>query len=135
LARTSSRRGFAALLAALCVLGPILAQAHLVLVQHARCAEHGELLHLGATAPSESAVSSDSATGSGVSAPRTDPSESHEHDHCVIASGRKTQAPAGSTAPLLSLSPPVRTVSPNVAGQLAPLLPLYILAPKNSPPA
>ena len=139
--RKSSRRGIATALALSCLLGPILAHAHLWLVQHARCVEHGELLHVagsGTGAPvDESAVGESPAHDRTPSADAQSLvlSESHEHDHCVVASARKAQAPAVSDA--LSISPPPLARPPLLHLGAAPPPPLaaYVLAPKNSPPA
>jgi hypothetical protein len=136
LVRTRSGKGSAAALAALCLLGPILGYAHMLLVAHARCPEHGELLHLDAPAVSEPVASSENPTREPAVAPESDlASETHDHDHCVVTSARKTQAAVRSAGPLLVVGdhPPQQLADDGAVTR--PPVALYVLAPKNSPPA
>jgi hypothetical protein len=123
-------------LAVVCLLGPILAQAHMLLVRHARCAEHGELVHLdGADGDSIGTGATASSDVTTVSSSSPEEAKSHGHDHCAAASARKTQAPVN--CPQLTLP----AASSSAAAPLDPDAPssapvaLYLLAPKNSPPA
>lgn len=136
LARTRSGKVSAGALAALCLLGPILAYAHMVSVGHARCPEHGELLHVDAPETGGApAASSNAARESGVAPDSSLASESHDHDHCVVTSARKTQAAVKSAGPALPVATPqLLHLARQSTSARAPIA-LYVLAPKNSPPA
>ena len=140
LARLRSGKGSAAALAALCLLGPILGYAHLVVVAHARCAEHGELLHVAANDVESPRVEADDpayapAYEATLFSEQSEETASHDHDHCLATSTRKADAPVGSTGPTLAASEPPPTLQ--LDGQPVDPSPLarYVLAPKNSPPA
>lgn len=136
--RTSTARYSAAALAALFLLGPIMGYAHLLLVRHAQCPEHGELVHLG-----EAAVAPEGDIGLESNRPgaATDvvgsghQSENHGHDHCDLVATRKAQAPLHAAGPALQAaatpSPHPIDDGPLAGSQIA----IYRLAPKNSPPA
>lgn len=120
-----------AALAALLLVGSSLGQAaHLAVVQHAICAEHGDLLH-----------AADAHTASTADAEHDDeggstPEQGGDHDHCqLLARNQGEQALPGVSAvsALLPVAPPalieLATVVPARPAQ-APLS----LAPKTSPP-
>jgi hypothetical protein len=108
--------------------------AHLVLVQHAVCTEHGELieLHDGATAAASVAADTHE-EGTRVAAP----ADEGEHEHCQLL-GRKQQdltLPEGAAAAAISQAPGAgRAALHESPTALAPLSALS-LAPKTSPPA
>jgi hypothetical protein len=129
-------RSAAVTLAAVCLLGPILAQAHMLLVTHTQCAEHGEMLHVDGLHAGDAPVDTRTATDvASVNGDTPLAADSHEHDHCAVASGRKTHAAiktAGGPATAAGDPPPQRAASESPA-QPAPVA-VYVLAPKNSPP-
>jgi hypothetical protein len=138
--RRSSRttlRVFALLVAAVCLSARIASFAHLLLVPHAVCPEHGELIHVGEAdehaAPA--AVTRRAAHETSVSGTeRAD--ASHGHDHCTLLSDRGGQ--------LALCPPPTALAPPPWSDQTAPAclavrghalsISLLLLAPKNSPP-
>jgi len=138
--RTASGRYSAGALAALCLLTPILGYAHLLLVQHARCPEHGELVHVEDAAADDASLllgpglqlRTDEPQVALESAPEVD---GHEHDHCVAVLARKTSAPLASAGPLLPSHGSTLSLRGLVQDSVlrAPTA-LYRLAPKNSPP-
>jgi hypothetical protein len=102
--------------AVVCLGGQLASFAHLALVEHVRCSQHGELVHRNA--------------GSG------DAPDSDSHDHCVLAAHRSAvfsvEHGAVQVAPASAIvveAPGARSESP------APPIPLVLLAPKQSPPA
>jgi hypothetical protein len=132
--RKPSSKGGAAALALLCVVGPILGYAHMLLVAHVQCVEHGELLHVAAATAVETRANAGRRTAEPSVDSRSDvESESHEHDHCCVASARKTQAAVDSVRPVA-----VATVQPahpmSERAVACPPVALYVLAPKTSPP-
>ena len=136
LVRTRSGKGATAALAAVCLLGPILGYAHMLLVAHARCPEHGELLHVEAPSASEPLAAPGVPTREPIVAAESElASETHDHDHCVVTSARKTQAAVRSAGPSLVVTDPVPRQVVDEGAAASPPIALYVLAPKNSPPA
>jgi hypothetical protein len=134
LPRRAKRSGiFAAALAALLVVGPLLAAAHLAEVQHVTCADHGELLEVG-VADGTVALASQRAGQTHI---RTLPGEGagHGHDHCGIAAHRRQSIDPPRNAPAIAspLRLAIHTPPPALA-PVAPAQPIHRLAPKNSPP-
>jgi len=123
----------ALLFACLWLLAQLASGAHLALVPHAVCAEHGELVEVNASA-------SDGAPEAPDSGPRSDPgSESPSegvdgHDHCFLAASREQRPLPASSAPCISPGDAgVVDERANDATTL-PSFALYLLAPKHSPP-
>lgn len=114
-----------------CAFSQISGALHWVLVEHARCAEHGELVH---TSDGDHAHSDTSAAPSSVSI-EAGGSNEHGHDHCEVSPAPR-ELMLVSSAPI-SLPPASVTGSSgdvrcsdakaSIAG--------YALAPKTSPPA
>jgi hypothetical protein len=131
-----SRRGWAAALAVLVLTGPMLGYVHVLSVQHARCPEHGELLHVESGVPGVAPAEALVPAGESRAGARSDPArESHDHDHCLVTSARKIQAAtmtAGAALPLVAPRSPLPAQQDALA---EPPIALYVLAPKNSPPA
>jgi hypothetical protein len=122
-------------LLALLLAGSSLGQvAHFLLIQHAVCAEHGELVELHGSA-SEIDARAPQADNHGVQA--SAPENEAEHEHCQLLA-RKQQELA-----LPQLEPSVLAPSPvSVSRLLVPTsdqarasLSALVLAPKTSPPA
>lgn len=134
------------LLATLLVVGhacvALLTALHGLHVEHVRCAEHGELVHVHADehegGASASAESDD--TGRGVDA--GNPLASHAHDHCrvvilrehgdddglaIVPARALVQPTAPATSTLIAAQAPLGTVA--ITGP-----PLLARAPKTSPP-
>ena len=123
-----------------CVLAGLLALllqgstgGHMLLVEHTRCAEHGELVHRG---DSHERVDSEHAHAD-VAALEGTPSQGsgEAHDHCALSVDRR-----GAVAAIVSPEP--FTQSLEAAQGFAPVdaqvvtgTARFRVAPKNSPPA
>jgi hypothetical protein len=126
-----SRRALALSLAAVVLGGQLAGFAHLVLVAHVTCAEHGELVEVGHT-PRRTVARDDGRTH------LTDAGEASEqgHEHCTLAPHRRDGAMDVSRVDFVAAVAPLRsaawsaTVSPR-----GPPIALLHLAPKSSPPA
>ena len=119
----------------MCLVAQLLGWIHLVAVEHARCPEHGEVLHVteraAGTALARELHATEEAPTSSV---ETAPPELHADDHCGWLADRRDAR----------LAPTVLAMSPSPRGEAcstapAPLpcassAPLYRLAPKQSPP-
>jgi len=106
---------------------------HMLLVEHTRCAEHGELVHRG---DSHERVDSEHAHAD-VAALEGTPSQGsgEAHDHCALSVDRR-----GAVAAIVS--PELLTKALEVAQGFAPTdaqvltrAARFRIAPKNSPPA
>ncbi|MBL8627050.1 MAG: hypothetical protein JNK64_37520 [Myxococcales bacterium] len=119
-----------AVVALACVLGQLLGVLHMGLIQHRRCAAHGELVEGGAD---ELAAMVDAAPAVGQAAfvGHAQRGE-HDHEHCQAPSQRATpRVAAFAAAPRVALplaaAPPVARAALAIQG-------LFRLAPKASPP-
>jgi hypothetical protein len=119
-------------IAIVCLLGQVLTAAHEATERHVRCAEHGELSHLGVLAPAADASPS-TRTDAGFDGKSA--RELGGHAHCAVLAARRREV----TRPILlvALAPeagphPV----PHPAPLLAPLAKRILLsAPKIAPPS
>ncbi len=133
----STSRLPAMLIASLVVLGHVSGSAHLLFSRHAICPEHGEIIHLDeeiSSATPVAAVAKSSAASLASSADVR--SAEYSHDHCLVASYRRERVTLSSPPTSLwiaSLS--VRGVYLLQDVPRSPLVALFRLAPKNSPPA
>ena len=104
---------------------------HMLLVEHAKCAEHGELIHRA------HGHGFDTATEPGRALRSTsDPESEASHDHCLLAAERRDalKPVAGAwVAIVLTIDAPDRF--PVVDSALPENAPRFRVAPKNSPPA
>lgn len=116
--------------ALVCLLGQLLGVLHMGLIEHRRCAAHGELVEGGADELA-AAVDTDPAVGQAAFVGHEQRGE-HDHDHCQAPSERCAPAPAVTEAAPVELA---------LAGGAAPvarppvaIVGLFRLAPKASPP-
>jgi len=120
-------------LAALLVVGQLASSMHLLLVPHALCPIHGELIHAEG-ARRHPAVSPPA--GRLPALRFLEIAEAHHgHEHCVLAGSRRAWAvPERSAA---SAAPPSDSGqrSSVASAQPSPGIALHRLAPKQSPPA
>jgi hypothetical protein len=119
------------------VLSQLAAFLHFFTVGHSACPEHGELVHaaLGHPATAASSLDSPGRVKGGTIERGPESDAAHEHDHCMICSQRREHA-------TLQRAPVV--VPPHLGAELGlardgsarihSSVPLYLLAPKNSPP-
>jgi len=105
---------------------------HMLLVEHTRCAEHGELVHGDAHqhgAGPQQQAESPSLHG------MPDPSTEEGHDHCSVSSDRRDalvlMATADAGIQASKADEPLRLRS----AVIPPITPRFRIAPKNSPPA
>lgn len=104
---------------------------HMLLVEHAKCAEHGELIHRAhghgidtATEPGRSLRST------------TDPESKASHDHCLLAAERRDALkPVADAWVAIVLTIDAPDCFPVVDSALPENAPRFRVAPKNSPPA
>jgi hypothetical protein len=127
-------RALATLVALLLAASSLSQVAHFVLVQHAICAEHGELLELDER-PAHAAASHEHKAGSQLQA-RVSSTEASGHDHCQILARSQKQpglppAPAPSIAPAAASSTSCSIAS---TSGVVTTLPRLAVAPKTSPP-
>jgi len=109
--------------------GPLSSVVHQVLVRHAVCSLHGELIHDDGAAPERRAGADTAFEVAGASA-------RHGHDHCQVLSLRPQGigvAPAAAAASVPA--GPGASDNPATAVRLPHPVPLLLLAPKSSPPA
>lgn len=131
-ARSPRRRRatyFVAIAACLALWGQLFSLAHLLLVPHTQCAEHGETVHGEGAQLEVAALVADSDVSS--ARPTGEPTRD-EHDHCEVVSDRRV-----TTAPRVALLLTVHAIplhEPAIAVATPALRPLYRLAPKISPP-
>ena len=135
-ATSAALRVMAACLALLLVASSLGQVAHFLLVPHAICAEHGELVELspGADHGGQHLLQVEPAAHD--AGPSVSPEELASHDHCeILASAQRQLAlPAASVVALVPVvaSSSLALVEPSAAQvSLSPLA----VAPKTSPPA
>ncbi|MDB4966915.1 MAG: hypothetical protein JWN44_2604 [Myxococcales bacterium] len=125
-------RGIAALLAVVAVAGQISSFAHLVLVRHVTCAEHGDLVEVG---HERTLVAASSRRQAPTAIATATLDEIHRHEHCLIAPMRRDRLAAGTAASRDSAHiDAYGTIGVVVDGGVVPPIAIIILAPKNSPP-
>lgn len=132
--RNTLLRAFAVPLAWICLVAQLSGFAHFFVVQHAICPEHAEVIEIHddglaqhhAAQNQSNTYTTDATQHSGGHIP---------HDHCVLAALQHNQ---------LSTQPSAATTLSQTGQRLPPVpshtvftdgIPLYSLAPKNSPPA
>ena len=133
--RTLSRhrvaRLFAATLATLALASQLASFAHVVLLRHVTCTEHGELIEVGReqaivatpTRETTQAVSASSSAGA------------HGHDHCLIVATRRHRFLVGVVASLDSMHVDAHgTIARLSHDEAPPPIAVLLLAPKSSPP-
>lgn len=106
---------------------------HMLLVEHLRCVEHGELVHNSQAHAHVSAAHRD-ADLAAVHATRDGDSD-QAHEHCALSFDRRDALTSVDPAPLSA--PPVDAVVGVVLTDafIAPTAARFRIAPKNSPPA
>lgn len=134
--RSSSARWTTLSLAALCLVAQLSGLAHLAIVPHVTCAEHGELLE--ASASTSTWVIHPSSPGENFEVRSAEPgleaAAGHSHDHCAVASMRRTPGdPLGPTS--TEVSAPVEQLRRvGREPRVTTALPVLAVAPKSSPP-
>lgn len=115
----------------LAVAGQVAGFAHLAVVRHVTCAEHGELIELGHASPAAVAIQPQANVVIAAAAL----GETHGHDHCLIAPMRRDRAALGGGATLDGRHFDADATCGHVSSRdIAPAIAIIRLAPKNSPP-
>jgi hypothetical protein len=131
LSRHSALRSLAAALAAVALVGQLASFAHLALVRHVTCAEHGELIEVGR----ERALTAAAPHAAGAIVASTATSEAHGHDHCLLAPMRRDGlARVAPRALDCAHVDAYGTIGRAVDRQVPPPIAVIRLAPKSSPP-
>lgn len=120
------------MLTVVALAGQVSSFAHLALVRHVTCAEHGDLIEVGreraivATAAPRQAPAAFSAAAK---------SDAHGHEHCLIAPMRRDRLAGGTPASFDSAHiDGYGTIGVVGDHEGAPPIAIIVLAPKNSPP-
>ena len=118
-------------MAAVVVVGQLASIAHLVLVRHVTCAEHGELIELG----HDRVTNAMSASRRTTTVANSSSAETHGHEHCLVASTRRERI----SLRLQPIADSLRVDAYGTVGlgrdvDIAPPIALILIAPKNSPP-
>jgi hypothetical protein len=137
-ARPRRRVGAVVAVATLALVGQLLGLAHLFLIEHARCPEHGDTVHVRRGSEDGHADAAAPTTGYALAGADGDvrPGDAADHgdDHCQLWTERRDRAPVltGLSTPMPSYAA-LDAIVPGVAP--APPRPLFHLAPKAGPPA
>ncbi|HUH01174.1 MAG TPA: hypothetical protein VML75_04215 [Kofleriaceae bacterium] len=120
-------------IAVLCMVAQLLSLAHLVVVEHERCHEHGELIHGdGHEARSVAPPAPSTATPTARVLPGQSDEADGDHDHCLSATERRDLRLARVEV-AATISPDQSDAIPRTA--TTPVVrALYRSAPKTSPP-
>jgi hypothetical protein len=119
-------------LAVLALAGQLASFAHLALVRHVTCAEHGELIEVGSAATSAAATPRDvpPAVSAAASA-----GAAHDHEHCLISPMRRDRiASAASASQHAARVDSYDSIGIGRTRTVAPPIAAIVLAPKSSPP-
>jgi|SRR5581483_1430117 len=130
--RATSER-YASVFAVVALIAQIGSVAHFAFVKHVECADHGEMIDL---APDADELRPPAAVDGSIDKVRADRTKTHGHEHCAIATFRRTRAETRAAA---SSSSPVaigctRRAAP-IEREPHPIIAILDLAPKSSPPA
>jgi hypothetical protein len=133
---TALQRSLALGLALFALVGQLSSSAHLLLVRHAVCPEHGELIHAASGEPrrSEHAKAPDGKLAL-VQASADGDEFADAHGHCPIATHRRERGVPSAAAARIEAADSVRALYiPTQQQAFAFGGALLLLAPKNSPP-
>ncbi|HEX7479569.1 MAG TPA: hypothetical protein VF331_17320 [Polyangiales bacterium] len=130
----SAASGLAFVLVCGSLVGELASLAHLVLVHHSVCPEHGELVHSDEAESAARASSPAPGRSAALSAGHA-PDAAHAHDHCALAMARKERALPPARLALVAWATP----QPAACGDMRACAPtqrksVFGYAPKASPP-
>lgn len=137
-------QGQAALLALVFVAGQLGSYLHAATEHHARCPEHGELVHVDAlplaatgpkATPATTATTPEARSGD-ADALRNGPAagDGHEHEHCYLCPVSRERLGTMPSADAIAAVMPAM-VAHSLPAVVAPSgRPRYVIAPKTSPP-
>jgi hypothetical protein len=121
------------LTAAALLAGQLSTLLHILVVDHQRCPEHGELVHASlrrAPAPANDPLVVGRVS---VVAPGETNGDDQGDDHCLSLAHRR-DAWVGAAAPEIPFVVPTAAATTLPPADAAPLTRLWMLAPKTSPP-
>lgn len=123
-----------------CALGSLLALVlqsstggHMLLVEHTRCAEHGELVHGGEA--HHDAAGGDAHNGSAAAQGAADARGDEAHHHCSLWSDRRDGLASIDDADAWFQVAEARADFTLRSAVIVPRTPRFQIAPKTSPPA
>jgi hypothetical protein len=118
-------------LGSLCLVAQLSDAAHMLLVEHVRCAEHGELTH----APeSHARLQGETHRAGGPIVTPGAALADDEHDHCLICSDRRKLALVLPAVPVVHAPGAGQAVARPGYVAWIPAQRTYSFAPKTSPP-
>jgi hypothetical protein len=130
-------QGQAALLALVFVASQLGSHLHAATEHHARCPEHGELVHVEMDAPLAAAAAAKTdgaASPEGAALRNGAAAEGHEHEHCYLCPVSRERLGTIPNTDTIAAAAPVAVASPQPAVVAHGGQPRYVLAPKTSPP-
>jgi hypothetical protein len=114
-----------------CAFSQVSGALHWVLVEHARCAEHGEWVHVGEGEQAHS----DAATAPASVSVEAEGTDEHGHDHCDFLRTPRELTLAPSARASLPVPRVVGSSGQVRCSDSKATIARYELAPKTSPPA
>ena len=129
--RRETRRCLGLFLAAVTLLTPALTVLHAARARHVTCPEHGDLVEAGDT---KVEVAHSDAAGP-IALPSEGDAGERQHDHCAVAAQARSAVTLLRTFAAAAPRTVPAIVLPPVDSHPAAAVPLYLLAPKSSPPA
>ena len=126
-------RLLAALTVLLIALAPLGRVAHLVIVPHEYCAEHGELVHVEGDGAHTS--HGDSAKLASIESVSSESDDAHEHCALAGTSSRDIAVVASSRSVVLAVDAPSSLVIQSAEPEPRAFRLILLIAPKASPPA
>lgn len=133
---TAFGRRFQAWVSIICLMSQFSLTTHMLLVEHVKCAEHGEWVH-SSEHPQNQLAQSHVAHLASAEESRVlfaGSEANHEHDDCVLCSERSRLATFATVCHLL---PRTSEQVQKLSGERAPFMDsraVYDFAPKTSPP-
>jgi len=118
----------------LCLHAQFALALHMLLVEHVRCAEHGELIHANGDKHEDHDSASLHVSSSGPTISGSSRQADHGHDHCLTCSERRKPALLPPMVPELGAPEDCFAVPAPAWDAAFPSLRIYSLAPKTSPP-
>ena len=106
---------------------------HMLLVEHTRCAEHGELVH--GDDPHHHESSAHAKTADITLEDRGEQDADAAHEHCALTADRRDAVVALNSAQVLAFALDTIEPAPAVEAQVVPEQARFRIAPKTSPPA
>jgi hypothetical protein len=129
---TARARAVAAIGAYLCLATQLVGLLHVLLVRHATCPDHGEIVHGAAPVAAHASVLAELAI-----APAPADTADDEDEHCLFVATRRREnaglAPAAQPVARIEASAATSLRAPPRLLIVAPTL--YRIAPKTSPPS